>query len=117
MLTPALVFAQYTIHNATALMFPAWVSIGAGRPRGVDAMGQRLILLGGTWLTLLVSLLPGAVITVILWLAFYRFVGPWILLPGALISAVVVGAEVLVATELLGPAYERLELTSVERSE
>ena len=47
-LAPALVFAQLTIHNAVALMFPAWVPLGNQRPRGLDAMGQRLIMLGGT---------------------------------------------------------------------
>ena len=32
-------------------------------------------------------------------------------------SAGVVFVEVLTATELLGPAFERLDLTSVERAE
>ena len=37
---PALVFAQFTIHNAVALIFPAWVPLGNQRPRGLDAMGS-----------------------------------------------------------------------------
>ncbi|HEY7170026.1 MAG TPA: putative ABC exporter domain-containing protein [Vicinamibacterales bacterium] len=114
-LTPALVAAQYTIHNAAALIFPAWVPVGSGRPRGVDAMGQRLILLGATWLMLLVSLFPGAIVGAILWVAFFRFVGPWVLVPAALVCVATVAVEVLLATEALGPAYERLDITSVER--
>jgi hypothetical protein len=114
-LTPALVAAQYTIHNAAALIFPAWVPVGSGRPRGVDAMGQRLILLGATWLMLLVSLVPGAIVGAILWVAFFRFVGPWVLVPAALVCVATVAVEVLLATEALGPAYERLDITSVER--
>jgi hypothetical protein len=51
-LAPALIFAQLTIHNGVALLFPAWVPLGMQRPRGLDAMGQRLIMLGGTWLLL-----------------------------------------------------------------
>ncbi|MQA30787.1 MAG: hypothetical protein GEU82_13300 [Luteitalea sp.] len=116
-LTPALVFAQYTIHNATALLFPAWVPAGSGRPRGVDAMGQRLILLGATWLLLVLFLAPGAIAGGLLWVAFYRSVGPWILVPAALVCAVIVAVEVLMATEAIGPAYERLDITSVERPE
>jgi Putative ABC exporter len=116
-LAPALVSAQYTIHNATALIFPAWIPLGGGRPRGVDAMGQRLIMLGATWLLLLLALMPGVVIGGMLWVAFQRFTGPWILIPGAAICALIVILEVLVATEALGPAYERLDLTSVERGE
>jgi ABC-2 type transport system permease protein len=116
-LMPALVAAQYTIHNATALLFPAWVPVGSGRPRGVDAMGQRLILLGGTWLMLMIALLPGIAAAALLWVAFYRFVGPWVLMPAALACSVTVTIEVLMASEALGPAYERLDITSVERGE
>jgi len=36
---------------------------------------------------------------------------------GALVCAVVVGIEVLVATEALGPLYERMDVLSVERTE
>ena len=60
-MAPALVFAQLTIHNGVALMFPAWVPLGNQRPRGLDAMGQRLIMLGGTWLLLVIMTLPGAI--------------------------------------------------------
>jgi ABC-2 type transport system permease protein len=114
-LTPALVVAQYTIHNATALMFPAWVSVGSGRPRGVDAMGQRLILLVGTWLMLMLSLVPGVIAGGLLWVAFYRFTGPWILVPAALVCAALIALEALLATEAIGPLYEQLDITSVER--
>jgi ABC-2 type transport system permease protein len=116
-LTPALVLAQYTIHNAAALVFPAWIHLGAGRARGVDAIGQRLILLGGTWLTLVVLLLPGVIVGGGIGLALYRIAGPWVCLPGALCCAAIIGIELVVATEALGPLYERLDVTSVERAE
>src|SRR5262249_33949843 len=51
LLMPALVFAQYLVQNAAALVFPAWVPLGNQRPRGVDAMGQRIIMLGGALLS------------------------------------------------------------------
>jgi ABC-2 type transport system permease protein len=72
---PALIFAQFTIHNGVALMFPGWVPLGNQRARGLDAMGQRLILLGGTWLLLIAMTVPGAVAAGIVWLAFRHFVG------------------------------------------
>jgi len=116
-LAPALVFAQLTIHNAAALLFPAWVPLGNQRPRGLDAMGQRLILLGATWLVLIVSIVPGAIGGAIVWLALTPVAGPAAVVPAALACAAAVAAEVLVATEALGPAYERLDLTAVERAE
>ena len=114
---PALVFAQLAIHNAVALLFPAWVPLGNQRPRGLDAMGQRLIMLGGTWLLLIVSALPGAIAGGIVWFALQRVVGAAALVPAAIVCAVVIGVEVLVATEAIGPAYERLDVMAVERAE
>ena len=114
---PALVFAQLTIHNAVALMFPAWVPLGNQRARGLDAMGQRLIMLGGTWLLLILSTLPGAIAGGIIWFALGRFIGPAALVPAAAACTGIVAMEVLLATEALGPLYERLDVLSVERAE
>ena len=115
-LAPMLIFSQYTIHNAIAVMFPAWVPLGTGRPRGLDAMGQRLLTLAGTWVLLAVMVLPGAVPGAIVWFAFYRFIGPpAAVVPAAMICAVVMAIEILLMTEALGPAYERLDLLAVER--
>jgi hypothetical protein len=80
-------------------------------------MGQRLIMLGGTWLLLIVMMFPGVIAGAIVWFALERFVGPAILVPAAVVCTVIVGIEVLLATEALGPAYERLDLTAVERVE
>ena len=117
MLAPALVVAQYTIHNTTALLFPAWVPLGMGRPRGVDAMGQRLILFFGILLALIVMLLPGILPAGVIWLALHRVLGFGVFVPAAAVLAIIVLIEVLIATEALGPAYERLDLSAVERAE
>lgn len=116
-LAPALVFAQLTIHNGAALMFPAWIPVGGQRPRGLDAMGQRLIMLTVTMLLLIAMILPGAIVGGIVAFAFRRFVGPAAFVPAALVCAAIVIVEVLLATEALGPAYERLDLLAVERAE
>jgi hypothetical protein len=114
---PALVFAQLTIHNAVALVFPAWVPLGNQRPRGLDAMGQRLIMLGATWVSLAVMVLPAALAGVIVWFALGRFLGPVVLVPAAAVCTAIIGLEVLLATEALGPAYDRLDVMAVERAE
>jgi hypothetical protein len=80
-------------------------------------MGQRLIMLGGTWLLLIIMTLPGAFAGAIVWFACRTLLGAGALLPGAVVCAVVVGIEVLVATEVLGPLYERLDVLAVERAE
>ena len=116
-LAPAFIFAQLTIHNGVALLLPAWVPLGYQRPRGLDALGQRLIMLFGVWLLLIISALPGVLAGAIIWFAFSRFVGPAAVIPGAIACAAIMAVEVLLATEALGPAYEQIDLTAVERAE
>jgi hypothetical protein len=114
---PAIIAAQFTIHNAAALFFPAWMASGTQRGRGVDAIGQRLILVSGTILLLLIVVAPGLIGGGIIWLAFRPFIGFAALVPGAAVAMVIVLIEVLMGTELLGPVYERLDVLAVERTE
>jgi ABC-2 type transport system permease protein len=116
-LAPGLIAAQYVIHNGVALLFPAWVAFGGQRPRGLDAMGQRLILLGGTWIALIIMTLPGAIAGALTGFALIRWVGPLSLVPAALACAAALLVETMAATEALGSAYERIDLTDVERAE
>jgi hypothetical protein len=117
LVAPALIAAQLTIHNAAALIFPAWVAFGNWKARGVDAVGQRLIVVGGTTLLVALASAPGALVGAIVWFAFNRLIGPVVLVPAAAACAVVIGLEVLLTTEALGPAYEQLDITSIERAE
>ena len=114
---PAIIFAHYLVQNAAALVFPAWVPLGQQRPRGVDAIGQRIILLAGVLVALVVFVVPGLIGGAIIWLAFQRWIGILILVPAAAVCTAIVAVEVLVSTELLGPIYERLDVLSVERPE
>ena len=116
-LAPMLILAQYTIHNAVALFFPAWVPLGANRSRGLDAMGQRLILLGGTWLVLAAMTLPGAIAGGFVWLGLRGLLGAGGLVAGAMAAALVIAVEVVICSEALGPVFERVDLSGVERSE
>ncbi len=114
---PALIAAQYVVHNAATILFPAWVQLGKQRTRGIDAMGQRLIMLAAVLVSLVVFAVPGAIAAGVVWLIFHRIAGTVVLVPMAALFAVIVLVEVLAMTELLGPAYERVDVTSVERPE
>ena len=116
-LAPALVYAQFTIHNAAAVVFPAWVPLGTGRPKGIDAMGQRLLLFAGIILGLVVMMAPGAIAGFIVWFAFRGWIGMSAFLPAAVVCTAIVLVEILATTEALGPVYEQLDLSAVERSE
>jgi hypothetical protein len=115
LIAPGVVLAQYTVHNAVAVLFPGWVPIGPNRPRGVDAAGQRLLLLIGNWLGLLLALIPGAIVIALLSFTLRRALGPVVLPIGAFVTTMAVCAEVWAVTEWLGRAWDRLDVTSVER--
>ncbi|MDR1989403.1 MAG: hypothetical protein LBQ09_04140 [Acidobacteriaceae bacterium] len=116
-LVPGIILAQFTVQNAAALLLPAWVLEATDRRRSLDAIGQRLIMLVGTPLVAIVSLLPTGIIGGVCWVLFHQWLGPWVLIPAAVIGLILMCVEVLTATELLGPAFDRLDITSIERAE
>jgi hypothetical protein len=114
---PALVAGQLTVQNAAAIVFPGWVPLGGQRPRGLDALGQRLILFFGIAVALVVMLLPGLVPAALVWFVLRGVLGVAVFVPAALVVTTIVLVEVLIAIEALGPIYERMDLTDIERPE
>ena len=53
----------------------------------------------------------------VIWFAFRRWLGAAVFIPAAVVCSGMVAFEVLLATEALGPAYERIDILSVERAE
>jgi len=117
MLAPALILVQLVVTNGIAVMFPAWIAIGSSRARGIDAMGQRLLMMAGLLVSLVLALLPAALVAGIVGFSIY-----WttqiipVVLPAAVAAAVVI-AECWVAIELLGRVLDRTDVNSVEATE
>ena len=97
------------------MIFPGWVPLGATRPRGVDAAGQRLILLTASWCALAVALIPGLAVAAVLSFFMRPLLGALVLPIGAFVTTLAVIGECWVVSELLGPVFERMDLTSIER--
>jgi hypothetical protein len=116
-LAPAIIAMQLAIQNAAVLLFPAWVPLGTSRPRGLDALGQRLILLAGTLLLLVIGVAPGALAGGIVWFAFKAIAGPAAVIAGAFVCSAIVLLEFVMATEAMGPLYDKIDLVEVERAE
>jgi hypothetical protein len=116
-LAPAVILAQVVVQNGLAVLFPAWVAVGASRARGIDAMGQRLLMLAGLLLTLAVSLLPGALAAAAVAFLAYQMTGAILILVPAVIVAAVVTGECWLAIEGLGRVLERTDPSAVEATE
>ena len=117
LLAPALVASQLVVQNGLAVLFPAWSAIGETRARGIDAMGQRMLLLGGMLLALVVSLVPGIVVAGAFAFAAYRLTGAILVVAPALIVSAVVLAECWLAIEGLGRVLDRTDPSAVEAAE
>jgi len=116
-LAPAIILSQTVVQNALAVLFPAWIPVGASRPRGIDAMGQRLLMLAGILLTLAVSLLPGAAVAGLVAVVVYWFTGITLIILPALILALVVVGECWLAVEGLGRVLERTDVGAIDAVE
>jgi ABC-2 type transport system permease protein len=113
-LAPPVILAQTVVLNGIAVMFPAWSSLGSSRARGIDAMGQRLLMMAGILLALALSLLPGAVVAGALMAVVYWLTGTLLIVVPALLVAFVVIVECWVAAELLGRALDRTDVTAID---
>jgi predicted ABC-type exoprotein transport system permease subunit len=114
--TPGLILVQLLIQNALAVTFPAWVAIGPTR-RGVDVMGQRMLVVFGSLLVVVLAVLPAALVGGVVLLALRWLTGEWrIALPG-LVAAMVLLGEAFAGSELVGLIVERTDVSALDPSD
>jgi ABC-2 type transport system permease protein len=106
---PALTLSALIVQNAAALLFPGWVESGSGPPRGIEAIGQRLLTLVGTLLVVTLALIPAAILGGLTGVLLHGPLGQAALPASALAGAVVVAAEAGAAFFGLGRAFERFD--------
>lgn len=96
-----------TIHNGTAVLFPAWTRLGTIVGGGVEALGQNVVVLAVTLAVLAVlAIVPVGVGYVVL----MRIEVATLAFPLALATAsVLLALECAVAIRMLGAAFERAE--------
>jgi hypothetical protein len=116
-LAPMLIAGQLIIQNAAVVLFPAWIATGGARARGVEAMGQKMLMLAGTLLSLAIGVLPAATVAGGLGGLLYLLVGWPAALPAAIVFAGILLGEAMLALTWLGRVLERTEPSQVEVAE
>ncbi|HSK08834.1 MAG TPA: putative ABC exporter domain-containing protein [Vicinamibacterales bacterium] len=114
---PSFLLAQLVIQNGAVVLFPGWIPTGAARPRGLEALGQQLLMLAGTLVLMALGVLPAAVVAGAAGFVFFTFVGYAGIVPAAALFSAVLLAEVLLVVELLGRVIEGTDPTHVEAGE
>lgn len=101
-----------TIQNATALMLPAWVHLGAHNP-GVEAMGQSVLTTLGVFFALAVSLVAPVVAGVLTFAATRSIHGDHAIVLASLVGISVLVGEVALMVHPMGRLLERTEPSSI----
>jgi len=104
---------QLLIQNAAMILFPAW-NMSADAARGITALGQRLLLLLGNILTLLIALLPAAALLLGSFFVIPRLLGrsPAAFLIATLPAAALLIGEIAIAHKLLAAQFDEIDIAN-----
>jgi hypothetical protein len=110
---PSLNLLCLIIPNASVLLYPGWFQSGKDGPQGIEATGQRLIVMLGQIVALALALLPGGAIFGLIYFSLAYFGHQLLGIPLASIAASVsLLVEIGIAVILLGKVFERFDLSA-----
>ena len=111
---PGIILMQVLVQNGIAVMFPAWVTIGPGRARGVDVMGQRMFMLAGVMVVLLIAVVPAAIVAGMVAWTERAVTHRLFVVPPAVAAASVLFAQAFLGSEALGRVLDRTDISAIE---
>jgi ABC-2 type transport system permease protein len=117
LLAPVLIAGQIVVQNAAVVLFPAWIVTGGARARGIEAMGQNMLMMAGTLLSLAIGVLPAAAVAGGLGVLLYYLIGWPGVIPAAVVFAGILLLEAALAIAWLGRVLERTDPAQVETAE
>jgi ABC-2 type transport system permease protein len=97
------------IQNGAALLYPAWVRVGAGRPGGVETLGQNLLMVLAFAVLLALTLLLPATLAGGSYLLLRPALDEWALIPAGVLALLAMGFEATWMVEWLGGLFERTD--------
>jgi ABC-2 type transport system permease protein len=114
---PGIILLQLLAQNAIAVMWPSWVVTNTTRVRGIDVMGQRMIMMFGLLLVLVVAVVPAALVAALTGLALSVVTGRIFVIVPALAAALVLFAEAFLASHLIGKMLDRTDVSAIDAVE
>ena len=110
---PVFNFLMFTIQNATALLFPAWVRLGT-ESRGFETMGQNLLTTGATALVAAIALVLPVGIAIALVFGLGTSLGDWVYVLASIVAGLAIIAETWPFLAWLGTVFERTDESEVQ---
>ena len=94
---PGINYLGMLIQNGAAILFPAWVHLGSGRPGGVEALGQNMLIIVAYSAVLAAGLALPGMLGLLVFALLRDEVGWWALIPGvAVLLTVVTGVDYVI---------------------
>ena len=106
---PGINYLGMLIQNGAALLFPAWIHLGGGRPGGVEALGQNMLMIVAYASALGVLLAAPAVLAGALYELMSEAMGWWGAAPAAIALLAGIAVEAAVVLRWLGRVFERTD--------
>lgn len=97
------------IQNGAALLYPAWVHLGSGRPAGVEALGQNMLMMVAFVALLGATLVLPAAVGGGAFLLLNRGINGWAALPATVLILGIMAFEAALLLEWLGRVFERTD--------
>ena len=103
---PGINYVGLLIQNGAALLFPAWVHLGSGRPGGVEALGQNMLVIVAYAALLGIALaLPAALAAGVLE-GLENALGWWAGVPASVVLLGGAALEAVLLLRWLGKVFE-----------
>lgn len=116
LVAPAIILIQLVVQNGLAVLFPAWMTPGRTRDRGIEGTGQQMLMVWGGLFAAAALLVPPAVAAglVMVMLAAITHVRALVVLVPAAVLLLLVLVESLLLTKWLGRVFDRSDLSAVD---
>ena len=112
-LLPVLDALLLLIPNAAVLIFPSWMQPGKDGARGIEATGQKLILMFGQLVVFSITLIPAAAVFLVLFFVGRLVLNLAVVVPVAsFAAALVLLVEVALGVMFLGKVFEGFDLSA-----
>jgi len=117
LVAPGMILLQLLAQNAIAVMWPSWVTTGPMRARGIDVMGQRIIMMAGFLVVFVVAVVPALIVAGVLRFVLYASTGIAMITVPAAGAAIILLLEAYVASHLVGKLLDRTDVSAVDAQE
>jgi hypothetical protein len=79
---------------------------------GVEVMGQRMLFLAAQWIVMLITLVPALLFGAVVYIPLSWFLETLAILPAALVTALVLAAELAWGINWLGERFDAYDLSA-----